>query len=66
MTYPLENDDEGLLRFETGPQQALGRLLERADVLAIGPGLGQSDEIRELVHWVVEEVSSRPCSTPTP
>ncbi len=55
MTYPLENDDDGFLRFKPA-QRALVRLLERADVLAIGPGLGQSAEIRDLVHWVIEEV----------
>ena len=55
MTYPLENDADGLLRFDPA-RKALGRLLEHADVLAIGPGLGQSEEIRELIHWVVEEV----------
>src|SRR3954470_20105609 len=47
MTYPLENDDNGLLRFAPA-RQALSRLLERADVLAIGPGLGVSSETREL------------------
>src|SRR5687767_2315357 len=41
MTYPLENDEEGLIRFEPA-KKALGTLLERATVLAIGPGLGQS------------------------
>jgi ADP-dependent NAD(P)H-hydrate dehydratase len=55
MTYPIENDAEGLLRFEPA-RKAITRLLEKADVLAMGPGLGQSEEIRELVHWVVEEV----------
>lgn len=56
MTYPLENDEEGLIRFEPA-KKALGTLLERATVLAIGPGLGQSSEIRDLVRWVVESVS---------
>jgi NAD(P)H-hydrate epimerase len=56
MTYPLENDDAGFLRFQPN-RGAITRLLERADVLAIGPGLGQSEEIRDLVHWVVEEVT---------
>jgi ADP-dependent NAD(P)H-hydrate dehydratase len=55
MTYPLENDDDGLLSFKPA-RKAIARLLEKADVLAIGPGLGQSGEIRDLVHWVVEEV----------
>jgi NAD(P)H-hydrate epimerase len=55
MTYPIENDGDGLLRNKPA-RRAIERLLERASVLAMGPGLGQSPEIRELVHWVVEEV----------
>src|SRR4051794_13486128 len=55
MTYPLENDENGMLRFKPA-RKALAPLLERADVLAIGPGLGKSSEIRDLVHWVIEEV----------
>jgi NAD(P)H-hydrate epimerase len=55
MTYPIENDADGMLRFKPA-RRAIERLLDRADVLAIGPGLGQSPEIRELIHWVVEEV----------
>jgi NAD(P)H-hydrate epimerase len=55
MTYPIENDGDGLLRYKPA-RRAIERLLERASVLAMGPGLGQSPEIRELVHWVVEEV----------
>src|SRR5439155_1094876 len=41
MTYPLENDADGLIRYKPA-RRVLGRLLERADVLAMGPGLGQS------------------------
>ncbi|MFO0888404.1 MAG: NAD(P)H-hydrate dehydratase [Isosphaeraceae bacterium] len=33
---------------------ALGRLVDRADVVAVGPGLGQSEDIRGLVHWLIE------------
>lgn len=55
LTYPVNNDDEGLICFEAG-KQALQRFLERANVLALGPGLGQSDELRSLVRWVVEQV----------
>src|SRR3954466_10337803 len=44
MTYPLDNDDEGFLRFRPSLRE-ITRLLEPADVLAIGPGLGQSGEI---------------------
>ena len=55
MTYPLENDDDGFIQFKPA-RKTITRLLERADVLAMGPGLGQSGDIRELVHWVIEEV----------
>jgi NAD(P)H-hydrate epimerase len=55
MTYPLPNDDHGLIRFEPA-REALGPLLETADVLAVGPGLGRSDDVRKLVRWVVESV----------
>ncbi len=55
MTSPLENDEHGALRFEPA-RQALSTLLEAADVLAMGPGLGRAESIRELVHWVVESV----------
>jgi ADP-dependent NAD(P)H-hydrate dehydratase len=56
MTYPLENDEEGLIR-PGAAKKALPRFLERSSVLAIGPGLGQSAGIRELVRWAVEEVT---------
>jgi NAD(P)H-hydrate epimerase len=55
MTYPLEHDGDGLLRFKPA-RRALGRLLEKASVLAMGPGLGQSNDIRDLVRWVIEAV----------
>jgi NAD(P)H-hydrate epimerase len=55
MTYPLANDEDGFVRFGAN-RAALERLLEKADVLAMGPGLGQSPEVVELVRWVVEEV----------
>lgn len=55
MTYPLENDHDGLLHF--GPaRDAISQWLGQTDVLAIGPGLGQSEEVRKLVRWVVESV----------
>src|SRR3954447_18748665 len=53
MTYPLENDEDGLIRFQPA-RKMIARLLENADVLAIGPGLGKSGEIRDLVHWIIE------------
>ena len=56
MTYPVENDAEGLFRFEPA-RKAIERLVAQADVLAIGPGLGESDDIRKLVEWVVRSVA---------
>jgi NAD(P)H-hydrate epimerase len=56
LTYPLENDAEGLIQFETAVP-VLERLLKPVDVVAVGPGLGQSDDVRQLVRWVLENVS---------
>ncbi len=53
MTYPLPDDDEGMIRLETS-LPVLTRLVAAADVVALGPGLGQSDDIRGLVKWAVE------------
>ncbi len=55
MTLPLANDDEGLVRFEPA-RAAIERLLPQTDVVAIGPGLGQSDDVKRLVRWVLESV----------
>jgi NAD(P)H-hydrate epimerase len=55
MTYPLACDADGLVRFEPA-RDALERWLGSADVLAVGPGLGQSEDVRKLVRWVVESV----------
>lgn len=56
MTYPLPCDGEGLLDFASA-RGTLERLAEKADVLAIGPGLGQSDSILELVRWAVKSAA---------
>ena len=53
MTYPLPNDLEGLIRLESSIA-ALERLIASADVVAVGPGLGQSDDIRGLIRWLIE------------
>ena len=52
MTYPLPDDGQGMIRFEPSIP-VLERLLEPADVVAVGPGLGQSEEIGALVRWLV-------------
>jgi NAD(P)H-hydrate epimerase len=50
MTVPLDETDEGLIAFE-----ALERVLEfEADVIAIGPGLGQSASTTAFVQGLVE------------
>ncbi len=53
MTHALPCDAEGGIDFGAS-RDALARLAEQADALAVGPGLGRSDEIRALVHWAVE------------
>ena len=55
MTYPVPHDPEGLASV-AGARKVLERFLPQADVLAMGPGLGQSSDLRELVRWVVETV----------
>src|SRR5213593_4889838 len=42
MTYPLPDDDEGMVRLEAS-LPVLKRLIAPVDVAAVGPGLGQSD-----------------------
>ena len=55
MTYPVAHDPEGLVTFEAA-RKVLERFTPQATVLAMGPGLGQSADLRELVRWVVEAV----------
>lgn len=55
MTYPLAQDEEGFVDF-AGARPALERLAEPATVLAVGPGLGQSEGIKALVRWVIGSV----------
>jgi ADP-dependent NAD(P)H-hydrate dehydratase len=52
MTYPLPCDEDGLIRFAPA-QPILERLIGHADVVAVGPGLGQSDDIRKLVGFLI-------------
>jgi ADP-dependent NAD(P)H-hydrate dehydratase len=55
MTYPVPDDQDGLALFEPS-KKLLERFLPSASVLAMGPGLGQSADLRELVAWVVQAV----------
>ena len=55
MTYPVVDDPDGLAALEPS-KKALERFLPQASVLAMGPGLGQSADLRELIAWVVRSV----------
>ena len=55
MTYPLPCDDDGLIDLNPS-RSAIERLIGQADVVAVGPGLGQSDEIRQLVGFLITAV----------
>lgn len=55
MTWPVGDDPDGLVAFEPA-RKALDRFLPTSDVLAMGPGMGQSADLRELVAWVVKSV----------
>src|SRR5882757_4405119 len=51
MTFPLADDSEGFLQFDAA-LPALEPLINAADVVAAGPGLGQSNQIQALVRWL--------------
>ena len=55
MTYPLPQDGEGTIAFDAA-RPILERLAKPATVLAVGPGLGQSEGIKAMVRWVIESV----------
>ncbi len=52
MTIPLPEDEEGRIAFDAW--RTLRPHVERADAVAIGPGLGTSDGLRSLVQWLLE------------
>ena len=54
MTYPLPCDADGLIQF-VAAEPILRRFTASADVVAVGPGLGQSADIRQLVHFLLSE-----------
>jgi NAD(P)H-hydrate epimerase len=56
MTYPLPGDRDGRISFEAA-LPTLKRLLEPATVVAVGPGLGQSDDTRRLLRFLITETS---------
>ncbi len=52
-TYPLPHDSDGLICLQPSIP-VLERLLAAADVVAVGPGLGQSEDIRGLIRWIIK------------
>lgn len=52
MTYPLPNDEEGRIDFDRA-RPVIEKLIESATVVAMGPGLGQSESIKALVKFLV-------------
>ena len=54
MTVPLPEDAEG--RIGPGAKEILQSHVESADVIALGPGLGQSEELSSLVAWLYTSV----------
>ncbi len=58
MTYPLPCDGDGMIDFEPA-RPTLARLIAPADVIAVGPGLGQSEQIGRLVHFLITATDKR-------
>ncbi|HZW31262.1 MAG TPA: NAD(P)H-hydrate dehydratase [Isosphaeraceae bacterium] len=54
MTYPLACTADGLIDFPKA-RPVLQRLLAPATVVAVGPGLGQSEEIHGLLRFLLAE-----------
>ena len=54
MTYPLPCDEAGLIDFGRA-RPDLERLVGTATVVAVGPGLGQSPQTRDLVRFLIAE-----------
>lgn len=56
MTYPLPQDDDGLIAFEKSRAILQTKLIPGSTVLAMGPGLGQSTDVGHLVRWALSSV----------
>jgi ADP-dependent NAD(P)H-hydrate dehydratase / NAD(P)H-hydrate epimerase len=50
MTWPMEVGQDGLMLGSTLTAQSLARLVAGKTVLALGPGLGQSEQTLKLIH----------------
>jgi ADP-dependent NAD(P)H-hydrate dehydratase len=54
MTYALPSQDDGQIDFGRA-EASLKGVVEPADVIAVGPGLGHSDDTRRLVEFLVQQ-----------
>jgi NAD(P)H-hydrate epimerase len=52
MTYPLPCNPSGMIDFDPA-RPILDRLIDSADAIAVGPGLGSSDDIQELLRFLI-------------
>jgi NAD(P)H-hydrate epimerase len=55
MTTPLACDEQGLISLKA--RETIRELSTTADCVACGPGLGQSDDLTELVAWLYAHVA---------
>ena len=52
VVFPLPCDDSGRLSLSAKPE--IERRMEHADAALLGPGLGRSEELTALVHWLLK------------
>jgi NAD(P)H-hydrate epimerase len=55
MTAPMPQDDQG--RFSAGAESELIALAQAGDVVALGPGLGRTQELTSLVKGLIQRVT---------
>ncbi len=55
MVQPLPCDDDGMIDCEKA-RPVLERMIKSSSVVAVGPGLGQSETIRALIRFLVTEI----------
>jgi len=55
MTLHLVQDEQGRIAFPESAA-ALAEAVDKADVLALGPGLGRSEALAAMVRWILEAV----------
>ena len=65
MTIPLAEDSDGWM--SSGARDEIANILERADSIAVGPGLGVTAATTELVSWLFRESNlPAPAGHPSP